>query len=318
MPSCSKFCCASRILCRLPPWLNGDYISDALAAQVGGIGIAPGANLWILWLVWGNSWYCAQVRWQRLCEPWFRNLIGWKWCCATWDGKRQPVSHHQFYGKINRQQEGDLRLCPFDGRCNTSELYRLRSGDDWSHVIWAIKIVFSRIASLRKATSILVAFFIFQRFGMTTQILTSRKRSIYKNWDFVQFWCTRRSMWCWFYWWSRQHWQQRQPGSLSKLVEMLPTKLFLLWIYCGFCWPKKFGLHRWRSQLGVCWACGIGAFGRYMMRFAKDNKQYANLLNDKTARETTEPFLTNETFHIFFELMYELEDDLKNIFWSCF
>jgi isocitrate dehydrogenase len=25
--------------------LNGDYLSDALAAQVGGIGIAPGANL---------------------------------------------------------------------------------------------------------------------------------------------------------------------------------------------------------------------------------------------------------------------------------
>jgi isocitrate dehydrogenase len=25
--------------------LNGDYISDALAAQVGGIGMAPGANL---------------------------------------------------------------------------------------------------------------------------------------------------------------------------------------------------------------------------------------------------------------------------------
>lgn len=25
--------------------LNGDYISDALAAQVGGIGIAPGANM---------------------------------------------------------------------------------------------------------------------------------------------------------------------------------------------------------------------------------------------------------------------------------
>jgi len=29
--------------------LNGDYISDALAAQVGGIGIAPGANLWTRW-----------------------------------------------------------------------------------------------------------------------------------------------------------------------------------------------------------------------------------------------------------------------------
>ena len=25
--------------------LNGDYVSDALAAQVGGIGIAPGANM---------------------------------------------------------------------------------------------------------------------------------------------------------------------------------------------------------------------------------------------------------------------------------
>ena len=25
--------------------LNGDYISDALAAQIGGIGIAPGANI---------------------------------------------------------------------------------------------------------------------------------------------------------------------------------------------------------------------------------------------------------------------------------
>lgn len=25
--------------------LNGDYLSDALAAEVGGIGIAPGANL---------------------------------------------------------------------------------------------------------------------------------------------------------------------------------------------------------------------------------------------------------------------------------
>ena len=32
--------------CALPILnLNGDYISDALAAQVGGIGIAPGANI---------------------------------------------------------------------------------------------------------------------------------------------------------------------------------------------------------------------------------------------------------------------------------
>ena len=27
------------------PNLNGDYLSDAVAAQVGGVGIAPGANI---------------------------------------------------------------------------------------------------------------------------------------------------------------------------------------------------------------------------------------------------------------------------------
>lgn len=59
---------------------------------------------------------------------------------------------------------------------------------------------------------------------------------------------------------------------------------------------------------------GFGAFGRYMMRFARDNKKYANLLGNKDVRETVEPFLTNETFHIFFELMYELEADLKLFF----
>ena len=59
---------------------------------------------------------------------------------------------------------------------------------------------------------------------------------------------------------------------------------------------------------------GFGAFGRYMMRFARDNKKYANLLGNKQVRETTEPFLTNETFYIFFELMFELEADLKLFF----
>ncbi|MEN9670612.1 MAG: hypothetical protein RL018_889 [Pseudomonadota bacterium] len=59
---------------------------------------------------------------------------------------------------------------------------------------------------------------------------------------------------------------------------------------------------------------GFGAFGRYMMRFARDNKKYANLLTNKQVREVTEPFLTNETFHIFFELMFELEADLKLFF----
>ena len=56
---------------------------------------------------------------------------------------------------------------------------------------------------------------------------------------------------------------------------------------------------------------GFGAFGRYMHRFAQFNKGRTLLLGDKDARAAAEPFLTNEVFHIFFELMYELESALK-------
>ena len=59
---------------------------------------------------------------------------------------------------------------------------------------------------------------------------------------------------------------------------------------------------------------GFGAFGRYMLRFARDNRQQPALLTDKTRRDQVEPFLTNEVFHIFFELIYELEADLKLFF----
>ena len=59
---------------------------------------------------------------------------------------------------------------------------------------------------------------------------------------------------------------------------------------------------------------GFGAYGRYMLRFARDNRQLTTLLGDKTQRDQAEPFLTNEAFHIFFELVYELEADLKLFF----
>ena len=59
---------------------------------------------------------------------------------------------------------------------------------------------------------------------------------------------------------------------------------------------------------------GFGAYGRYMLRFAKDNRGAPALLSDKVQRERVEPFLTNETFQIFFELVYELEADLKLFF----
>ena len=59
---------------------------------------------------------------------------------------------------------------------------------------------------------------------------------------------------------------------------------------------------------------GFGAYGRYMLRFARDNRGLPALLGDKTQREVVEPFLTNEAFQIFFELVYELEADLKLFF----
>jgi hypothetical protein len=59
---------------------------------------------------------------------------------------------------------------------------------------------------------------------------------------------------------------------------------------------------------------GFGAFGRYMLKFARDNRHQPALLTDKTQRDQVEPFLTNEVFHIFFELIYELEADLKLFF----
>ncbi|MBI3435806.1 MAG: AAA family ATPase [Proteobacteria bacterium] len=56
---------------------------------------------------------------------------------------------------------------------------------------------------------------------------------------------------------------------------------------------------------------GFRAFGLYMLRFARDNRQQAKLLHDRNAREKVEPFLTSTTFYDIFQLMYELETQLK-------
>jgi hypothetical protein len=59
---------------------------------------------------------------------------------------------------------------------------------------------------------------------------------------------------------------------------------------------------------------GFGAYGRYMLQFAKHNRTAPALLTDSSQREVAEPFLTNEAFHLIFELIYELEADLKIFF----
>ena len=56
---------------------------------------------------------------------------------------------------------------------------------------------------------------------------------------------------------------------------------------------------------------GFLAFGRYMLRFARDNRHQTQSLIDKEARERVEPFLTGESFYVYFHLLYEIEGDLR-------
>ncbi len=56
---------------------------------------------------------------------------------------------------------------------------------------------------------------------------------------------------------------------------------------------------------------GYRGFGKFMLRFARENRGKVKLLNDRPARERVEPFLTGETFQCFFNVMYELEFALK-------
>jgi len=56
---------------------------------------------------------------------------------------------------------------------------------------------------------------------------------------------------------------------------------------------------------------GYRGFGKFMLRFARENRSKVKLFNDKLTREQVEPFLTGETFLCFFNVMYELEFALK-------
>ena len=59
--------------------LNGDYLSDALAAQVGGIGIAPGANINYVYRsrgIRGHARHGAEVRGPRSGQPGIGDPVG--------------------------------------------------------------------------------------------------------------------------------------------------------------------------------------------------------------------------------------------------
>src|SRR5260221_12841185 len=48
-----------------------------------------------------------------------------------------------------------------------------------------------------------------------------------------------------------------------------------------------------------------------MMLLPGTTRHKTKLLGDKEARERVEPFLTGETFYVYFHLLYEIEGDLR-------
>lgn len=137
---------------------------------------------------------------------------------------------------------------------------------------------------------------------------------VYRNIDFARFlWCTP------FVWMLAFLVMEAALAALTtwlviKAGQNLANEDFLIadfgWIVLTQSASYVIGATSWIFAERA----GFGAFARYMLRFAKDNKQQATLFADKNQREHVEPFLTNETFHIFFELVFELEAGLKLFF----
>ena len=116
--------------------LNGDYLSDALAAQVGGIGIAPGGNInyqsghAIFEATHGTA---PEVRQPRQGEPRLGHPLRRDDVPLPRLGRgRRP--HHQGHGRRHRRQDRDLRLPPPDGRRDAGEVLGVRRGGGEAHV----------------------------------------------------------------------------------------------------------------------------------------------------------------------------------------
>ena len=118
------------------PNLNGDYLSDALAAQVGGIGIAPGGNINSLT---GHAIFEAthgtapKYADQDKVNPGSVVLSGeMMFRHHGVDGGRRL--DHQRDGRGDLGEDRDLRFRPIDGRRQRSEVLRVRGCGDRAHV----------------------------------------------------------------------------------------------------------------------------------------------------------------------------------------
>ncbi len=139
-------------------------------------------------------------------------------------------------------------------------------------------------------------------------------RRTYQNWDFVEFLLCRPFYIMLFFLLVEAALAAATTALIIKAGHDVANQEFLIsdfvWIVLAQSASYVVGATSWVFAERA----GFGAYGRYMLRFARDNRSQPELLGDQAQRENTEPFLTNETFQIFFELVYELEADLKLLF----
>jgi len=100
-------------------------------------------------------------------------------------------------------------------------------------------------------------------------------------------------------------WLVINAGRKVAIGQFLLTDLF--WILAAQSTSYVVGVISWIFAERA----GYRGFGKFMLRFARENRRKVKLLNEKPAREQVEPFLTGETFQCFFNVMYELEFALK-------
>ena len=114
--------------------LNGDYISDALAAQVGGIGIAPGANMSDSVAMFEATHGTApKYAGKDYVNPGSEILVG-RDDAAPYGLDRSGGCDHQVDGNVDSAEARHVRLRAPDGRRDAGFVLGFRSGDDREHV----------------------------------------------------------------------------------------------------------------------------------------------------------------------------------------
>ena len=113
--------------------LNGDYVSDALAATVGGIGIAPGANInYQTGVAVFEATHGTAPKYAGLDKVNPGSLIlsgemmlrymGWT------EAADRIIPDHRRHGQGDRREDGHLRFRPPDGRRHGGQVLRVWRG----------------------------------------------------------------------------------------------------------------------------------------------------------------------------------------------